>query len=400
MPLPDFDRPRNNALLKVEGNGGNIAVLVEELGRFAADSQYIIGVTVESNASEDGTAFAGGHTTAYREDYGTMTVRLDTPDGIRDATQLFISDERIAEITDAYTLPDHLKKPTNHVDAFISHVIKGLVGYSENTDESIAEQAEATTDTITTIPTLTQNQVTAARMFGEANLSRAQQNELYRSIQVETMEHVLRFLITKEQAKAYTKGNFNGGIDYEWGTGILGEALAIVNGVNGFNEDHDPSSNDLLYRGALQQKSSVAAKDGVIYNSGINGPEPIWPPEAVEEYKVKQLALARAENEQRARMNLQAELAETQRTEAIAQQKEELHRTMDILAQDGYSWAGIMQIRPDTPLDSVEKVRSYFSERHEVAIEDVQVLKDTAVYGGSDPHRALGDVTIYVRNLS
>lgn len=397
MSLSEYDMPQHNIVLRAEGVE-NIAGLVEELGRFAASSRFIVGVTVESRATNDNTAFTGGHTTAYREDYGTMTVALDTNEGIRDATRLLISDERLAEIADSYVLPDHLKEPTNHVDAFIGHVIKGLVGYQEDIGESFADQAEASTDSLVAMPDITSAQATVFRSFGRVNLSRAQKNTLYRSQQVETMEHVLRFLIARKQAKPYTNGNFSAGIDYEFAIGLLGEALSIVNGVNGFNEDPDPTTNDLLYRGTLQQKSSLAVKDKVVYYSGVRGPEPIWPPEQVEAYQSEQIEKARVRDAELRAQQAQREAADAKRREILAQQQALIGETMDVLASEGYEWKGIMQIIPAGPMDSADKVRDYYAEKYGANPQDIRIIENFAIYGGKTAQHAPGSVTVYIRN--
>jgi hypothetical protein len=395
--FPYVDQSLHNAFLTVEMANNNVAGFVEELGRFAASSQFIVGVTVVGKAEKDRTAFAGGHTVKYREDYGTMSVSLDTPEGIRHATRLFISEERAAEIVDAYVLPGHLRNPDNHVDAFIGHIIKGLVGYTDDVNDSFQEQAVASTDTIAAIPGITDKQALAFRLHGLVNLSDAQKNVLYRGQQVETLEHVLRFLIARENAKPYTKGNIYAGVDYQWATGILAEALQIVNGGNEFNQEGDHTSNDLVYRGTLQQRSSVAIEDRVVYVSGVGGPKPIWPPETVEAYEAEQIKAARIRVAEQAQERLVRDAEEATRQAAATQQAKEIQQTMKTLAEEGFGWRGIMQITPVGPMDSPDKIRAFYMEKYGVAEEDVRIVTGVAIYGGREVHFDAKSVTVYIR---
>ncbi len=397
VSLEDFDQPRNNAFLTVELTGGNIAEVVADLGRFAAASQHIVGLTVNSNAGFDATAFTGGHAVAHREDYSTITLALNSNEGIRHATHLLISDERLAEIADTYVLPEHLKNPANHVDAFIGHIIKGLVGYQDDTSESFADQAQASADTIIAKSAHSLAHIEAYSLMGEVNLERANDNALYRGEQVETMEHVLRFLIARENAKPYSNGDLYAGLDYEWATGILAEALTIVNGVNGFNENADPETNDLLYRGTLQSKSSVAVKEGVVYYSGVHGPEPIWPAEVAEAYQAEQLAKAQARDAEIQEQRLRHEMEAMEREETHRKQLGTIVEAMEVMAAEGFEWAGIMQVIPHGPLNSAEKIKKFYSEKYGVPIEDVHTISDAAILAGKAPTLDPGSVTVYIR---
>jgi hypothetical protein len=392
-----YDLAGRNITLIAEGVN-DVAGFVEELGRFAAASQYIVGVTVRSDAESDSTAFAGGHTTAYREDYGTVAVSLDTPEGIRHATQLFISDERLAEIADVYVLPEHLKNPDNHVDAFIGFIIKKLVGYEENTDISLAEQAAASNHTLLTLPDTTEAQAWAYMTAGRVNMTEAHWNALHRAQQLETAEHVLRFLIAREQAKPSTKGSFRAGLDYDWGTDLLGEMLVIVNGGNGFNNVVDPDENNLLYKGLLPPKSSLRAEDGVVYFSGIQGPKPIWPPAKVAEYEAEKVAQREAGIARQEARQVQKAAEEAARAEAFARQQAGLHQTIADLAEQGYEWHGIMPTT-GSALNSSEKVREFVAEKYGVPPQDIYIVPDAAIYGGETPHVMPGTATIYIRKI-
>lgn len=70
---------------------------------------------------------------------------------------------------------------------------------------------------------------------------------------------------------------------------------------------------------------------------------------------------------------------------------------MGTLANLGYTWAGIMGIRPNSPMDSVDKVKDYYVEKYGVPAEDIEVIENAAIYGGEKPTIAPGNVTIYVR---
>jgi hypothetical protein len=403
-PSEGADIPKHHTVVLIEGSDQNVAAIVEELGAFAAASQNIVGITVESHADADATAFTGGHRVNHNDDYSTLTVALNTHEGIRSATRLLIPESRLAEIADAYVLPEHLKNPSNHVDAYIGHVIKGLTGYTEDNVESMAEQAEASTDTIAVTPGLNDGQTEAIRLYGTVNLLNAQLNVLYRAQQVETMEHVLRFLIARENSKSYMHGNFYSSLDYDWATGILGEALEIVNGKNGFNKDPDPSTNDLLYRGTLAQKSSIAVLDRVVQYSGIHGPVPIWPPEAVAAHEAEQLEIEAARQTAAKEQSIQyaAELAireaeQANRRAAERQYVEAIKRTVDSLLEEGFVWRGTMPITPSGPMNSAHKIQAYYMEQHGLSEQDVRVLDGVAIHGGTKIYYSAGEVTIYLR---
>jgi hypothetical protein len=114
MSLAEYDIKHHNSILYAkapEGSSVDVNGLVEELGGFVANSKHIIGAVVVSNAEENNMAFVGGHTAAYSNDYGTVTVHIDTSKAIRDATRLLTPKEGTEGIADAYTVPERLIDP-------------------------------------------------------------------------------------------------------------------------------------------------------------------------------------------------------------------------------------------------------------------------------------------------
>ena len=399
-PYTELDTARNDATIDLEESTQSIPTLVAGLGEFVASSTHVIGVVIESNAYVDGSAFIGGRTTEHRDDYAVIAVNLHTDKGVRHATQLLIPEERLAEIATSYTLPGHLKRPTNHVDAFIGSIIKGLTGYSEDTDASFSEQAQASTDAFVSSTPLTAPQAETAKLFGEVNISDAQKNVLYRAQQVETMEHVLRFLIARENINLYVKGNVSAGVDYISGTHLLGDALAIVNGNNGFNEHSDPSTNDLLYRGMLAQKSLTSIKDGIVFSGGMydRHPSPIWPPEAVEAHEAEKRAAEKAKQDRSEQQRLQREAAEGQRRLEIGLHQQATQQEISDLAAQGFMWKGIMPLTPGGRMDSLDNIKRVYAEQYGCNETDVHVIDNTAIYGGTNIQYVPGNVTIYIRN--
>lgn len=374
------------------------AKVVAELGEFAARSKYLVGIAVESKTHHDNTAFTGGHTTEHREDYATMTVHLDNNEGIRDASRLLISDERIAEIADGYTLPEHLKHPDNYADAFIGTIIKGLTGYEEDVDKTFQDQADESAHNIASIPGLSSAQAMAGLLMGEVNLTRAQMNVLYRSTQIEMMEHVLRFLIARDKRTYQGERFIHSGVDYNWATGMLADALAIVNGTNGFNDDPDPTTNNEIYRGVLPQKSSLTVKGDVLYESLYGEPEPVWPPEVAKEYKAKKAAKAKRIQEElevrQAELRAVREAEQANQLAAQSRQLDEIENTMGVLAESGFTWKGIVT---GGNLDTVERVKEFYTEKYGIPAKDIHVIEGAAIYGGEQANLSAGSMTVYIR---
>jgi hypothetical protein len=174
------------------------------------------------------------------------------------------------------------------VDAIIGRVIKRLVGYPDDRHQSLAEQAIASSSVVMTSPGVTSDQAMAIGMSAPLDAGDATKNAHHRGQQVARMEHVLRFLIARQMANPLLQGRVELGVDYDLGTGILGDALQIVNGGNRFNRDRDPATNDLLYRGVLDRRTFLSIKDGVVYFSDGEDWEPVWPPEQVADYRAEQ----------------------------------------------------------------------------------------------------------------
>ncbi len=91
------------------------------------------------------------------------------------------------------------------------------------------------------------------------------------------------------------------------------------------------------------------------------------------------------------------ELAEAERIEKLAAGQAEILQTMETLASGGYTWVGIMEVRLNSPMDSVEKIKGFYSEKYGVDPEDIHIVEDAAIYGGTTPTTAPGNVTVYIR---
>ncbi len=393
-------RPGDDASvsLEIQLSGGDIAAAIRDLGRFVAASEHVQGALVKSNATIGDSAFAGGDKGGYFETMSTVLASWDTPEEVSEATLLTVSEERLAEIADVYTPPEYLLNPANEVDAAIAYIIKGLSGYSEDTSESIEDQAMRSAESVVTTPGLTISQMKALGMGGVLNNRLATQNALYRSLQLETLDHALRLLIIRDMRRPYGDGSVYMSTDYTWASGPLGDAISVVNGYNGFSEDNSGTDKSLTM-GMLGQKITIRIKDGQVNigSQNMSGSMPIWPQEAVDTYNQYQARLA---EERVASAAERRRVADEMQTARLAEQTAELlewrsrvEASMQEAEDNGRKWIGIFNITG--PLGEEGKLEEFVKKNYDC--KEVTIIPNAAIYGGKAPSPSNTEVTVYIK---